>query len=101
MHVLVVRKVDANLALLDEARAILEHWSAPERRGLSHTAEWRQILTRPWSEIAALITAPSREGARLRKSGPFSVLLEPEEREAILERFKPPPAEDPPASPTT
>jgi hypothetical protein len=94
MHVLVVQKVNANPALLDEARAVLMHWSGLEKRGPDHTAEWREILTRPWREIAALITDASEEGTRLRKSGPFSVLLEPAEREAILERFMPASADD-------
>ncbi len=94
MHILVAGKITANPALLDAARAVMERWSAPERRGLDHTAEWREILQRPWPEIAALITDPGAEGTRLRKSGPFAVLLEPAEREAIFERFKPASADD-------
>lgn len=41
-------------------------------------------------EIAALITGRSPQGTRLRKSGPFSVLFGPDERDEIFDKFKGP-----------
>jgi hypothetical protein len=88
LHVRVVTKVNADPELLQKARAVLDHWRSLARSGSDPTIEWRRILERPWPQIAALITDPGPEGARLRKSGPWSVLLPLEERQAIFDRFQ-------------
>jgi hypothetical protein len=51
--------------------------------------EWRALLQRPWTEIAAIITEPSETGARLRQSSPFAGVLTPAERARIYEAFGP------------
>jgi hypothetical protein len=45
-------------------------------------------MSRPWSEIAAIMTEPSEEGARLRQSSPFAGVLSATERRRIYEAFR-------------
>jgi ribosomal 50S subunit-associated protein YjgA (DUF615 family) len=42
--------------------------------------EWRDILSRPWPEIAALITDADEAAVRLRQSSPFAGVLTRAER---------------------
>jgi hypothetical protein len=89
MHCLIARKIAADPALLDVARRNLEAWSA--RYGDSPPRaleEWRTILTRPWPDIAALITDPGEAAARLRQSSPFAGVLTPGERRRVYEAFR-------------
>ena len=88
MHVLIAKKVTDNPALLQIARANLVRWSAGEGPVPNRVTEWQEILKRPWPEIAALITDPGEESARLRKSTPFPGVLSPDERRQIFEQFK-------------
>src|SRR6266702_1421641 len=50
--------------------------------------EWREILDRPWPEIAALITAADESATRLRQSSPFAGVLTPAERRRVYEAFR-------------
>ena len=49
--------------------------------------EWREILDRPWPEIAALITGTDESAVRLRQSSPFAGVLTPSERRRVYEAF--------------
>jgi hypothetical protein len=89
MHVAIARKIERAPGLLDIPHRNLERWSAR-----SHDSpppwlrEWRQILRRPWPEIAALISELSENAARLRQSSPFAGILTPGERRRIYEAFR-------------
>ena len=88
LHCLIARKIAAEPALLGVARRNLEAWLArygddPPRA----LEEWRAILARPWPEIAALITDPGEEAARLRQSSPFAGVLTATERRRVYEAF--------------
>jgi hypothetical protein len=87
MHVLIAQKVTEAPALLNRARANLERWSVAHSPAPHWITEWREILNRPWPELAALITDPGPEGVRLRKSSPFSGIISAEERLQIFEKF--------------
>lgn len=89
MHALIAARIARNPELLGKARENLERWSSrwgddPPR----WAREWQALLGRPWPEIAALITEPSENAARLRQSSPFAGLLTPEERKRIHETFR-------------
>lgn len=89
LHCLIAQKITADPALLDIARRNLAAWSA--RYGKSPPRafdEWRAVLDRPWPEIAALITDPGENAARLRQSSPFAGVLTPTERQRIYEAFR-------------
>lgn len=89
MHCLIARKIAGNPALLDRARWNLAVWR--DRYGANiprALEEWRQILGRPWPEIAALITDPDEQAARLRQSSPFAGLLTANERRRVYEAFR-------------
>ena len=88
MHCLIARKIAAEPALLGVARRNLEAWLA--RYGDSPPRaleEWRVVLGRPWPEVAALITDPGYDAARLRQSSPFAGVLSAAERRRVYEAF--------------
>jgi hypothetical protein len=88
MHCLIARKIAADPALLGLARRYLAAWLARYRGGPPRALEeWREILERPWPEIAALITDPGESAARLRQSSPFAGVLTQPERQRVYEAF--------------
>ena len=89
MHVVAVRRIAAEAALLERARGTLERWLARyDDRPPAALLEWKRLLARPWPEIAARATALTEEGARLRQSSPLATLLDAAERRRIHEAFR-------------
>lgn len=89
MHALIAAKIDRDRKLLDVARSNLRRWRERwEDQPPAWHAEWSRIMKRPWTEIAALITEPSEQGARLRQSSPFPGVLSVAERRRIYEAFR-------------
>jgi hypothetical protein len=89
MHALIAAKIANDPALLAKPRRNLERWSVRWGGDLPGWAvEWQRILDRPWSEIAALISEPSENAARLRQSSPFAGVLTAEERKRVYEAFR-------------
>ncbi len=88
MHALIARKLARDPSVLDKPRQNLERWSERWKQPPRWVHEWRQILERPWQEIAALITEPSERAARLRQSSPFAGVLTAEERTRIHDAFR-------------
>jgi hypothetical protein len=89
MHALIARKVDRDPDLLAIAQQNLARWK--KRWGAEVPpwhAEWESLLARSWREIAARITEPSEDGARLRQSSPFAGVLTQRERKRIYETFR-------------
>ncbi len=83
----IVAKIDADPARagLERARATCRRWH--EQNPQSATAEWLQILQRPWPEVRAILLEDSEEGSRLRQNSPFAGVLTPQERWAIYRAF--------------
>ena len=89
MHAVIAQKITRDLKLLDVPRNNLKRWNARwEGEAPAWYREWRRIMDRPWPEIAAIITEPSEEGARLRQSSPFARVLSSVERKRIYEAFR-------------
>jgi hypothetical protein len=90
MHCLIARKIGADRRLLDAARRQLATWIERYGEGAPPRAlgEWREILDRPWPEIAALITDAGESAVRLRQSSPFAGVLTPSERRRVYEAFR-------------
>lgn len=66
------------------------------RTGTSRaSAEWEQILKRPWREVRAIVLEESDEGQRLRSSHPFRGIVTEEERVETIKRHPPPWAHEP------
>jgi hypothetical protein len=89
MHAVIAEKIERDRKLLDIPRNNLKRWRL--RWGDDVPAwydEWSAICKRPWREIAAIITEPSEEGARLRQSTPFAGVLSVLERRRIYEAFR-------------
>lgn len=89
MHAVIAAKITRDPELLAKPRENIERWSARIGKNPPRwIAQWRSILALPWPQIAALITTPSEEGARLRQSTPFAGILTAEERRRIYEAFR-------------
>lgn len=89
MHAVIAQKIERDLKLLDVPRNNLKRWSARwENEAPAWYHEWCEIMDRSWPEIAAIITEPSEEGARLRQSSPFPGVLSAAERRRIYEAFR-------------
>jgi hypothetical protein len=88
MHVLAARRIGADPALLERARQTVRRWLQHYgERPPAALAEWRALLERPWTEVAARATALTEEGARLRQSSPLATLLTAAERRRIHDAF--------------
>jgi hypothetical protein len=89
MHAVIAQKINRDLSLLAIAHRNLSRWSARwTDESPPWLQEWRQILVQPWPQIAALITEPSENAARLRQSSPFPGVLTSAERKRIYEAFR-------------
>lgn len=89
MHALIARKIDRDPNLLLIPRRNIERWSERWNPNVpAWVIEWRGILRRPWREIAALITEPSENAARLRQSSPFAGTLTAAERRRVYDAFR-------------
>ena len=89
MHCKIAQKISRDSKLLDVARQNLARWSAKSAgEKPRYLVEWRDILDRPWMEIAGLITSTSDNATRLRASSPFAGVLDVEERRRIYEAFR-------------
>lgn len=89
LHVLAARRIGADPGLLERARATLGRWI--ERYAAQPPAallEWRALLERSWTEVAAHATALTEDGARLRQSSPLATLLSAAERRRVHEAFR-------------
>ena len=85
----IVKRIDADPTLIERA-----HWylADEEERYASlcqASREWKQILTRPWSEVRRILLDESDEGQRLRSSKPFASVVTKEERLAIIQQYPP------------
>ena len=89
LHCKIAQKIEREPALLNKAKTNLERWSAkaPEPKP-RYLAEWKEILERPWPEIAETITSMRDESTRLRSSSPFAGILSDEERDRVYAAFR-------------
>lgn len=89
MHAIIVRKIERDQELLEIARRNIERWAARNAGAVPRwLVEWRKILSRPWPQIASLLTEQSENAARLRQSTPFAGVLKARERSRIYEAFR-------------
>lgn len=89
MHAVIAEKIQRDPGLLKIAHDNLKRWRARwEDQPPAWHQEWSGIMRRPWPEIAAVMTEPSEEGARLRQSSPFPGVLSAAERRRIYEAFR-------------
>ncbi|HEY0683787.1 MAG TPA: hypothetical protein VGD45_15750 [Steroidobacter sp.] len=88
MHAVIARKIQRDPSLLQIARHNIDRWSARWETPLPWLEEWREILDQPWHYVAAIITEPSENAARLRQSSPFAGILTKQERWRIYKAFR-------------
>lgn len=88
LHCLVVRKIERDPGLLGIARRNIKRWLHRDARPPRALVEWRELLGRPWPEVALILTDPGEEAARLRQSSPFAGVLTAAERRRVYEAFR-------------
>lgn len=88
LHCLIARKIERNPRLLEIARRNVTRWLRGDGRAPHVLLEWRAILDRPWPAVAAILTDPGEEAARLRQSSPFAGVLTAAERRRVYEAFR-------------
>ena len=79
--------MQANPALLDEARENVRCWQASDGRPKLALAEWEHILEGPVSQIAQFIAERSERATRLRRSSWLAGILTEAERRTIYETY--------------
>ncbi|MCC6215875.1 MAG: hypothetical protein IT376_13505 [Polyangiaceae bacterium] len=84
LHAEVARRLCAEPAILERARATLESWIERGGRSVPLLLEWRAVLARPPEAVAAFLTDRSERAAWLRSASPFAGALDPRTRLAIL-----------------
>lgn len=81
LHMFVVRKIQENPALWDEAIELLARWrSTACVRSVSSLEEWKSIIESGQSACFQFMVESSERADRLRQSSPFSCLLTTSER---------------------
>lgn len=89
MHCVIAKKIEGNRSLLDIAQQNLANWDKKNVGSRPrHLQEWEVILSKPWPEIAQLITSMDDEATRLRSSSPFAGVLDSKERNRIYAAFR-------------
>jgi hypothetical protein len=89
MHAVIARKIERHPELLAIAHRNVERWRARWKDAPpAWLEEWQEVLKQPWQHIAAFITEPSENGARVRQSSPFAGILTTEERWRVYEAFR-------------
>jgi hypothetical protein len=89
MHAVIARKIERDPKLLQIAHQNVERWSAKQHGAVpAWLEEWRHLLNQSWQDVAALITDPGDNAARLRQSSPFAGILTNQERWRIHETFR-------------
>ena len=86
---IVVERIDADRSLLSVAHENLERERQLHGTLSRASTEWEQILTRPWTEVRAILLDESDEGQRLRSTHPFRRIVTEEERLGIIARHPP------------
>jgi len=89
MHQAIACKLRSHPELLEIARENLARWSARDSRSQPYWDAWREIFTRPVTEVLELIVENSERMTAMRQASPFAGVLDESERRAILERFSP------------
>ena len=90
MAKIIVKRIDADPTLIERAHRYLADEEERYASLCQASREWKQILTRPWSEVRRILLDESDEGQRLRSSKPFASVVTEEERLAIIEQYPPP-----------
>ena len=74
-----------NSRMVADARQILAGWELEGRIDPLYASLWRELLSRPVSEIRRELGADTQEMADLRQNSPFAGMLSERERRAVLE----------------
>lgn len=90
MAKIIVQRIDDDPTLIRVAHEYLEDEERRWGQLCEASREWKEILTRPWSEVREILLDESDEGQRLRSSKPFAGIVTEGERLAIIARYPPP-----------
>jgi hypothetical protein len=84
----VARRIAADPSLLEEGQRHLERFAEGDPHAAKRLALWRETLTRPAEEVAALLVEDSPRGQALRDTRPAFVALPPEVVAWLIEQAR-------------
>jgi hypothetical protein len=77
--------IRGNNLLIDQAKGTLYRWKAMHgEQAVSDWDEWLDIISAGPDRLLSTMTAPDEHATRLRQSSPFSCLISPRRRWALL-----------------
>lgn len=82
----IARRVLEHPRLIDNARRWVEEVMAPNPHQLRYVAMWRELLSRPASEIAAALIEDSDRAQLLRETRPIFDVLTSQDVTRLMER---------------
>jgi hypothetical protein len=82
----IAHRIDENPAILNKVRETCDKWMNVHPQ--PSVSEWLKILSRPWTEVRAVLLEDSERGRRLRQSSPFCGILLPRERWQVYKEFQ-------------
>jgi hypothetical protein len=86
-HRVVAQRLDGQI--ISAARDRIQRWRAEGKLHTDYAGRWEELLSRPASEIAAVLAEDSEDGRDLRQNSPFAGVLTEPERRRILEAVGP------------
>jgi hypothetical protein len=80
LHEEVARRLRADSALLEAARARVDGWLASGAVHPRYALAWRDLLSSSLDEVCAAIVDPGERARALRQSTPFAGVVDPRTR---------------------
>lgn len=88
LHLAVAQRVEANPALVDEARERVQAWLESGEVARPYAETWRELLALPLPELLAALGERSPRMHELRQVSPFAGVLDPRSRWRILREVR-------------
>jgi hypothetical protein len=82
-HRAIARRLNARM--VSDARQVLAGWEIEGRIDPLYANLWRELLSKPVSEVCRALSADTESMADLRQNSPFAGMLTERERRAVLE----------------
>jgi hypothetical protein len=80
MHRFIAQRLGADAGVLSAARARVDEWVASGSVHATYAQAWRDLLSLPMGEIAAMLTDPGERMRALRQCSPFAGAIDPRTR---------------------
>ncbi len=87
LHEVIALKLIRDPSLIDRARDRLDRLRKSNPAARRYHERWRELLSGPRPALLRAITEDSEAASDLRKESPLTTLLDPRERQRVLQRL--------------